>query len=259
MNLPAIALSESAAFILAVTRLSGFVITSPFPSKNVPVQIKVGLVLMLAWVVRSTEPASPLLSLDLKMLGLVPGEIGIGILIGFTVRITFSAAELLGSSFAQSTGLTMAQVYDPTLGTEDPVPARVVSLFAMLIFFAMGAHRVALAYTLESFRVLPIGQAVDISIAAPSIVDFIAHAMDAGVRLSLPVMAVALAVQVTLALVARAAPSLQVFSIGMGVTVAAGFLAIIGSLHDASAGLSTELQQEAPRIEQVLGGLSPAP
>jgi flagellar biosynthesis protein FliR len=186
------------------------------------------------------------------LMGLVPAELGIGLIIGFTVRITYAAAEILGVSFAQSTGLTMGAVYDPNLGSEDPVVARIMTLFAMLLFLALGSHRVAIGYALESFRALPIGQGADIGAVAPTFVTYLSQAMDAGVRLSLPVMAVALAIQVTLALVARASPSLQIFSIGMGVTVAAGLLAILGSLNDISAGLGADLQKQAPRIEQVL-------
>ncbi|MBX3206257.1 MAG: flagellar biosynthetic protein FliR [Labilithrix sp.] len=254
--LPAFALAEAAAFVLAATRVAGFVVTSPFPGRNVPSRAKVGLVLMLAWIARAVQPAAPDLGLDLALFGLVPGELGIGIVMGFTVRVTFSAAEMLGSSFAQGTGLTFGQVYDPTLGGEDSVPSRLVTLFSMLLFLGLGAHRIALAYALESFRALPIGHAVDIGAAAPSIVDFVAQAMDAGVRLSIPVMAIALAVQIALALVARASPSLQVFSVGMGVTVAAGLLAILGTIDDAAAGLAGELEREGARIEQVVSDVA---
>jgi flagellar biosynthetic protein FliR len=255
-SLPAFALAEAAAFVLAATRIAGFVVTSPFPGKNVPSKAKIALVLMLAWIARGASTATPGLGLDLALLGLVPGELGTGLVMGFAVRTTFAAAEVLGSSFAQGTGLTFAQVYDPTLGNEDAVPSRIVTLFSMLLFLGLGAHRIALAYALESFRVLPIGHTVEIGAAVPSLVDLISQATDAGVRLALPVIAVALAVQLALALVARASPSLQVFSVGMGVTVAAGLLTILGSIDDATAGLAAELAREGPRIEQVVSSIS---
>ncbi|MBX3228825.1 MAG: flagellar biosynthetic protein FliR [Labilithrix sp.] len=252
--------AEAAALVLAIARLAGFVLVSPFPGKSTPTQVKVGLVLLLAWVVRAGQPYLPSLRLDGSLVGLVPCELGVGLLIGFTVRVTYSAAEILGSSFAQSTGLTMGAVFDPAMGTEDPVPARVMTLLAMLLFLACGAHRVALGYLLESFRVVPIGQTVDIGATAPSFVGFVSQAVEAGVRLSLPVMGVALVVQLALALVSRASPSLQVFSIGAGISVAAAVLTIMGAMDDTAAGLAAEMQNEAPRIEQVLGvatGTSP--
>lgn len=252
-SVPAFALAEVAAFMLAAARVAGFVVTSPFPGRNVPTKVKIALVLLMAWVGRAAFPGAPHFGLDLHLLGLVPSELGIGLLMGFTVRITFSAAEVLGTSVAQATGLTMGQVYDPALGTEDPIPSRMVTLFAMLLFLTLGAHRVAIGYALESFRALPIGQGVSVGAGALSLFAYIEQAMDTGVRLALPVMAVALVVQVALALIARASPSLQVFSVGMGISVAAGLLAIIGSLSDAASGLAADLQRGGPRIEQVLG------
>lgn len=245
--------------MLTATRITGFVVVSPFPGKNVPNQAKIGLIVMLAWIARAAQVETPQLGLDFGLFAFVPAELGIGLMMGFTVRVTFSAAEMLGSSFAQSTGLTFGQMYDPTLGTEDSAPSRMITLFAMLLFLGIGAHRVALGYALESFRALPIGATIAIGSAAPSFVDFVSQAMDVGVRLSLPVMGVALAVQIALALVARASPSLQVFSVGMGVTVAAGLLVIMGSLDDAGAGLATELERGGARIERVLMDVAPSP
>lgn len=248
----AFVLAEAAAFVLAIARIAGFAVVSPFPGKHVPQTVKVGLVLALAFLVRSVGAANGGLSLDLRLVGLVPCELGLGLVMGFTVRITYAASEILGASFAQSIGMTMGQVYDPALGTDDPIAARVVTIFAMLLFLALGAHRVALGYALESFHALPLGQTANLAAATPTFVGYLAEAMEAGVRLSMPVMAVGLTVQVALALIARASPSLQVFSIGMGVTVAAGLLSIMASLDDTRAGLGAELTKTGPRIEQVL-------
>lgn len=252
-SLQDIVIAEAAALLLAVTRIAGFVLVAPFPPKNATAQTKIGLILLLAWVARAGQPYIPSLHLDFGLMALAPSELGIGLLIGFTVRITYSSAEILGSSFAQATGLTMGSVYDPTMGTDDPVPARVITLFAMLLFLALGAHRVALGYLLESFHALPIGRAVDISVAAPTFVDYVTQAVDAGVRLSLPVVGVSLVVQLALALVSRASPQLQVFSVGMGISVAAAVLTFMGSINDVASGLGAQMQNDAPRIEQVLG------
>lgn len=254
---PAFVLAEAAALVLATARIAGFVLVSPFPGKGVPGKIKIGLVLVLAFLVRAAVPATPALGLDLGLLGVIPGELGIGLVIGLTVRVTFAAAEILGAAFAQSTGLMMGQVYDPTAGADETVPARVVTLFAMLLFLALGAHRVALAYVLESFRALPLGAGAELAEAAPSFVALVAQAMDGGVRLGLPVMAIGLVVQIALALVARASPSLQVFSVGLGITVVAGLLSIIDGFDDAAAGLAAELSRAGPNIERVLDAIQP--
>lgn len=252
MTLPAAWLAQLAMLALATSRLAGMVMTSPFPGNHVPTQLKIGLVLVLAWVATGTMPPADL-TLDLRLVGLAAGEVALGLLVGITFRITFSCAEIMGSSFSQSLGLTSGHVFDPMLETDDGVPARIGTLLAVLLCFSLGAHRIAIGYVLASFHALPVGHAVSATQAVPLLVDYAGAAISAGVRLGLPVAAVALAVQITLALVARASPSLQIFSVGLALSVAAGLLAIIAGLDDITAGLGAELSQLGPHLEQVFG------
>ncbi|MDB4943525.1 MAG: Flagellar biosynthesis protein FliR [Labilithrix sp.] len=251
MNLPQAWLSELATLALATSRIAGLVVTSPFPGKGTPTEIKVGMVFVFGYLAASTiAPVN--LSLDLRLAGLSISEVALGLTIGLTFRITFSCAEMVGSSFSQSLGLTQAHVFDPMLESDDGVPGRIATMLAMLLVFSLGAHRVAIAYVLQSFHALPVGQGFAAIHAVPLLVDYTGSAIAAGVRLGLPVAGVALAVQITLALIARASPSMQIFSVGMALSVGAGMLAVIGSIDDVSAGIAVELGQLAPRLEHVL-------
>ena len=256
MNLPAAWLAELATVALATSRLSGMVVTAPFPGNHVPARVKVGLVLVLAWVAVGTMPAANL-ALDLRLAGLAAGELALGLIIGITFRMTFSCAEIMGQSFSQSLGLTSGHVFDPMLESDDGVPGRIATILAMLLVFALGTHRVALAYVFESFHALPVGQAFAVTQAVPLLVEYSGAAIAAGVRLGLPVAGVALAVQVTLALVARASPSLQIFSVGLALSIVAGLLAILASIDDVTAGIAVELVQLGPRLEHVLEAMRP--
>ena len=250
-------LAEAAAFTLAATRVAGFTLATPFPGRNVPVHAKVGLVLALAWVARGAAVDVPTFGLDLALVPHVATELGLGLAIGFTVRVTFSAAEVFGDAIAQATGMTLGQAYDASLGSEDLVVGRLATTLAMLLFLALGAHRVVLGYLVDSFRALPVGAAVGVHLAAPVLVDLVGEAIGAGVRLALPVTAVGLGVQTALALVARASPSLQMFSVGLAVSVAAGMLALLASLEDTSRALAAELARLGPRLEAVLAAIAP--
>lgn len=259
MGLPAAWLAMLATAALASSRIAGIVLTAPFPGNHVPRAVKVGLVVLLSLLVASIVPPAPGVGLDLRLLGFATTEIAVGLLVGFTFRLTFACAEVMGGTFSQSLGLTFGHVFDPTLGSDDAVPGRIATILGMLLVLALGAHRVAIAYVLQSFHVLPIGGPVSIAGATPLLVDWGGAAIAAGVRLALPVAAVAFAVQVTLALVARAAPSLQIFNVGLAVTVGAGVLAVIASLDDVTAGLGAELAKTGPRIDELLQVLHVGP
>ena len=251
MIIPAAWMAEAATLALAVGRLAGMVGTSPFPGNNVPTPIKVGMVLALGWVALGSMPAANL-TVDLALVGLTASEVAVGLLIGLTFRITFACAEVMGATFSQSLGLTAAHVFDPMLESDDGVAGRIVTMLAMLLVIGLGAHRIAIAYVMQSFHALPVGHAVEVTQASPLLVAYAGEAIAAGVRLALPVVAVGLAVQVTLALVARASPSLQVFSVGMALSVGAGLLAMIGGMSDMTMGIAAELNNLGPRLEHVL-------
>ena len=251
MNLPQAWLAELATVALATSRIGGMIVTAPFPGAGVPSQVKVGMVFVFGFLAASTIPAAHL-ALDLHLAGLAIAEVALGLLIGVTFRITFSCAEMVGSSFSQSLGLTQAHVFDPMLESDDGVPGRITTILAMFLVFSLGAHRVCIAYLLESFHAIPVGQGIAITQAVPLLVDYAGAAISSGIRLGLPVAGVALAVQITLALIARASPSLQIFSVGMTLSVGAGLLAVIASIDDVVLGISGELSQLGPRLEHVL-------
>lgn len=251
MNLPQAWLAELATMALTTSRIGGMIVTSPFPGKGVPTQVKVGMVFVFGYLATSTIPAASL-QLDMKLVGLSVVEACLGILIGLVFRLTFSCAEMVGSSFTQSLGLSQAHIYDPMLESDDGVPGRIATLLAMMLVFSLGTHRICIAYVLESFHALPVGHAYSITAATPLLVDYAGSAIAAGVRLGLPVAGVALSVQITLALIARASPQMQVFSVASSLAVAAGMIAVIASIDDVAKGIGGELTELAPRIDHVL-------
>jgi flagellar biosynthetic protein FliR len=244
---------QAAAFALVMSRLSGFVVVSPFPGNNVPAMQRVGLVVVLAWVTSLFAPTAAVpadLGMHLIMSAML--ELGCGLAIGFAFRLVFSASEVLGAVLSQATGLSAATVLNPASDSHDSALGRIVSLLAMLVALGAGVHRIALAYLLQSFRAIPVGTAMSIPQATGAFVDLAGSAVEVGVELAMPVVAVGLVIQIGLALIARAAPSLQIFSVGLGILIASGFVTIIATLGDMGSGLTSYFGGLAGHIDEVL-------
>lgn len=217
---------------LVVSRLAGFVVVSPFPGGNVPAVAKMGLVCTVAFfVVTSMNPGTLPTELDGALIVNAMTEIALGVALGFVFRVAFSAAEMLAGVSGQAIGLGMASEYDPHTESQESALGRVLVMLAMLVAFAVGAHRVALTAVLGSFEALPIGRGAHAAHAAPMLLDLAGRALAEGVHLALPVIVVTLGVQLALAFVARSAPSLQIFNVGTGVLVAAGLMTLLASTH----------------------------
>ena len=257
MDLARLLLSQAALWALATCRLGGFVLTSPFPGENVPTSQRVGLVVVLAWAASVNAPTAHLpAGIGAALLGSAAFEVAIGVLLGVTFRFVYAAAEVLGQSLAQGTGLSSPGVFNPTLGTSDTPIGRMVTLLAMLLALAMGAHRVALGAVLSSFHALPLGAGADLGAAAGPLVNLAANTIAVGVRLSLPVTAVALVVQLALAMIARAAPSLQIFNVGLGITLGAGAAVLLTVLPDLGLGLGDHFDSLRAWMDQVLSAVA---
>jgi flagellar biosynthesis protein FliR len=252
-SLAGLFLSSAALFALVATRVAGFVVVSPFPGQNVSATQRMSLVLALAWIATTIAPAEAVpRSLDLRLLGPAVSELGFGLLIGLAFRLVFSAAEILGSILGQATGLGSPSVLNPTIDAPDTAVGRIVALTGMLVALGAGIHRVVIGALLESFRALPVGSAAVLDAPILALVGVGIDAFVVGVRLSTPVVAVALLAHLALALISRAAPSLQVFSVGFTALFAAGILTIVNGLDDMSAGLATHFQRVMPAIDEVL-------
>ncbi|MEO8875818.1 MAG: flagellar biosynthetic protein FliR [Polyangiaceae bacterium] len=257
MSLAELLLGQAGGFALVASRIAGFVVGSPFPGQNVSKTQRVGLVCVLSWV------ATPIASFSHVPRGFGPAliasammEVGCGLAIGLTLRFVLTAADVAGSALSQASGLSSANILDPTSGTQEPVLGKVVTLMAMLLALSVGAHRVVLSYLLESLRVLPVGSKIEIANVMPVFVSMTGNALMVGVRLALPIVAVSLVLQLTLAMIARAAPSLQIFSVGLALLVLTTLTLLVDGIHEISAGMVTELGTVGPHLDQVLSRLA---
>ena len=251
-----ILLTNAATFGLVVARLAGFVVVSPFPGSQVNKTARISLVAVLAWIVTSFAPTREApRTLDLALVLVVGRELAVGLIIGLTFQAVFWVAEITGQVASQAVGLSQPSTLNPTLGTQDMVLSRILSLFALLLAVTVGVHRVALGMLLESFRAIPVGSAMDVSAPAMALFDLTVSSFSVGLLLALPLLAVAFVVQLGLAMIARAAPALQVFSVGWAVLLAVGAAILVSSVREIGEGLLAHMGSLAAALDHNLTAL----
>ncbi len=246
--------ANAALFALLASRITGCVVVSPFTGQNVGRTQRATLVVSLAWIAMSMAPTTSVpQKLDLELAGRAALEIGCGLVVGVAFRFVFATAEILGSILGQMTGLSSPSVLNPTMDSPETAVGRIVGLCAMLVALGVGMHRAALGGLLESFRALPVGSVFLLDAPLLRVADLTIDSFVVGVRLSTPVVAVALLAQIVLAMVSRAAPSVQIFSVGFGVIFASGILTVVACLDDMTAGLAARFGELAPFLDEALG------
>jgi flagellar biosynthetic protein FliR len=245
-------------FALVGARIGGFVAISPFPGDSVGRMPKIGLVVVLTLFAAPLARRADGLGSDPGLWLVVPvlSELAVGAGIGACFRMLLASAEVLGALVSQSVGLAVPSVVSPALGTQETALTHATTLLAMLVALASGAHRVAVGYLVGSMRVLPLGSALHLDGTLATFIALSADCLTVGVRLAAPVLAVSLAVQMGLALLSRAAPSLQLFSVGFAILVATGLLTLSASLPNITRGLGEHVGTLGPILDRVLATLA---
>jgi flagellar biosynthetic protein FliR len=253
---------ELLRYSLELTRIAGVIAMTPLAWSLAPLRFRVALALLLAVVVHG--PSSRLYpapefhgQLDLALA--IAGELLLGLAFGFVVRLSLTVGELVGEVVTPAIGLGAAQIFDPMSHVTHGVVTTILRLFSVLLALVLGLHRVAIGGLIQSFQVLPVGNIYSTFGATEPILLLTAELISCAVRIALPVLAVVFVTNLALAFVARAAPAIQVFSVGFAITLAVGLLVLTLVLPDLAYQLGADFSHVGARLERLLaaiGGLS---
>jgi flagellar biosynthetic protein FliR len=217
------------SFIWPLTRILGLIaVAPPIGNSTVPMQVKLVLGITLAMIVSPTLP--PFTSADpLSLTGIMilVQQFVIGASMGFVMRVVFDGIELAGEVVGLTMGLGFASFFDPQTQGRSSAIGQFLVLLATLLFFAFNVHLALLATLVESFKIIPIGADVTTGLSFQKIALWGGEIFSIGMRLSLPIVAALLITNISLGILTRAAPQLNLFGIGFPVTITVGFLMVM--------------------------------
>lgn len=227
------------AFVFPLARILAVLATAPV-FNNVALSMQARLIIGLAISV-ALAPALPATQ------GIPPGswvglivlaqQILIGIVIGFTLRLVFTAVDVAGELIGLQMGLGFASFYDPQTASQTPVMSEFLGLLATLIFLALNGHLLTLSVLAESFTLLPVAVAPFAAKGFAALLSWAATLFSTGVLLALPLIAALLIANIALGVLARIAPQLNIFAVGFPVTIVAGFTVLALTLPYFGAAL----------------------
>lgn len=215
-----------ASFLWPLTRILGLLSVAPlFGNVTVPKRVKLGLGVMLAFIVAPAIPMLPTIDpLSFSGVLMLMQQSLIGIAMGFTMRIVFACVELAGEMVGLSMGLGFATFFDPQTKGRSIAISQFLSLMMILMYLVLNVHLALLATLAESFSTLPISSVPINGRVFQEMALWGGKIFSTGVQLALPIVAALLIINVGLAVLARSAPQLNLFGIGFPVTLAVGFM-----------------------------------
>lgn len=214
------------AFFWPFVRIGAMLAIMPVLSaRTVPMRIK------LLFAVVITAAIAPSIQLDqaidpFTQAGLVMAliQVGIGLAMGLAFLVMFQAFALAGQILANAMGLGFASLVDPSTGVQSPVISQLYTIIASLLFVAFNGHLLVIQALSYSFQQLPLSAGF-LSLATVHDIAWWGSSMFVwGMIIALPTLTALLLANISLGVISRAAPTLNVFSIGFVITILGGLV-----------------------------------
>jgi flagellar biosynthetic protein FliR len=253
IELDALFRSELGSLSLELARITGLVIVCPLLWVDAPKRVRAAIVVLLTFLVHGQGKVAPGIvgAPELAVIGIF-GELALGAGMGFVVRLVLAIAEVTANAAAPLIGFGIAQVFNPATGDEDTVLNALLQKVAMLVALITGLHHVVIGTLLASFQAVPVGTLISPGRIYPLILETSSTMLSTGVRLALPLMAVLFMVQIALGFVSRAAPAMQIFSVGFAFTLVTGGVVLALLLPDFTRELAAEFSFVGSHMEATL-------
>lgn len=227
MNFPVLTPEQVQLFLFSLLRVSTILVTMPIIGNAfVPRHVKGGLSLLMTIVIYpAVHQDLPVIPLEfLPILLRMAAEVIIGIMIGFTARFVFAGIQFAGDIIGFQMGFSIASMYDPSTSQQVSVISEFQFMMAMIIFLFVDAHHIFLAAMVDSFRILHLEDLRFSGELLQRLVTLSADVFVIAIKISAPIVAVLLFVNVGLGVIARTVPQINIFIVGIPLQIAVGLI-----------------------------------
>jgi flagellar biosynthesis protein FliR len=211
-------LDQFLIFVLVLTRIGSLLMTMPvIGTATVPMQVRALLAIGISLILTPLFWGQPIPSPEnLLILGmLLAREAILGVALGLAVLTLLSGMQLAGQIISQTSGMTLADVANPTFDTSVPLFSQILEMLALAIFFLVGGHRQVIDALLRSFTWMPPGNGRLPDTLVETLTAITSHSFEIGIRAAAPVMVALLLATLVVALISRTLPQLNAVAVGL--------------------------------------------
>jgi flagellar biosynthetic protein FliR len=216
-------------FILVFARVATMIAMLPvFGSEDIPLAAKAALSFYLAMAVfpvALSAYSGPQSLTVASFIFALTKEVFIGIVIGFASSFLFIMVQFAGFLIDRQMGLEMIQVIDPTTQEEITFTGQFQTIIFTIVFLVTNAHYFLILAIIKSFDIIPL---LGVSVPADRIASYLtgmtASVFEIAIRLSAPVFVVLFISTITLGVIARTVPQINVFFVGLPMKITVGIL-----------------------------------
>lgn len=211
--------------------LAVFTAAPLFSSRAFPVRARILLAMVIALAAQASLPVQPVIGFgDPRAWGVVAQQVGVGLSIGFVIRLVFASVELAGEVIGFQMGLNFAAFFDPAMNTQVSAVARFYGYMASLLFVALDGHLMVVMAVVRSFQAFPVDQNFLQALSLMQLYSLGGEVFASALWIALPVVGMLMFVNLAMGIVSRVAPQMNIISVGFPVTLSVGLIGITVTL-----------------------------
>ncbi len=220
----------AAAFMLSFARIGTMVMLLPgLGEMTVSPRVRLTIALVLTAVIMPLHRND--YQIDLRAFGPVLLTLGqellVGVVLGLLARLTIAALQIAGSVAAQQMGLGFVTAVDPTQGQQGAIVGNFLGVLGITLIFATDMHHLIISALNDSYTVFRPGEIPILGDVANILTTTISGTFRIGVQISAPFLVIGLLFNLGLGVLSRLMPQMQVFFIGMPLSILAGLLLLL--------------------------------
>lgn len=246
-------------FVLVLVRVSSFIAFFPlFAKKQLPNMVKVGLAASLAffWYGTMEESANldPNTVLEFGLVSsvlLISKEVLIGVVLSIALGVFFLPAKIAGSYVGQELGLSLASINDPASQDSSTLLSKIFETFCILIFFGLNLHHFLILVIHHSFESVE-RSANALQLPTEELVTLLNRTNDYGFMIVAPAVILFMLITLGISFLTKAAPSLNLFSVGMPVRIGLGLFGLMVFCPIVFGAIQSYLYRVQADVEHIL-------
>ncbi len=219
-------------FMLIFARIMGmFYTVSFFDSDSIPEQVRLGLIFFITITIFPVVQSHfTSVSNDIIIYAMTAiGEAAIGACIGLSISIYFAVFQLAGQYFTVQMGFGASEVFDPLSQMSLPLMGQYLYMVFVLIFMALNGPALIIKELFDSYDLVNLKDFLNMGFITSKygLIAQFGDLLVIGLRISMPILGALLLLSITMGLLAKAAPQMNLLMIGFPISITVGFIVLM--------------------------------
>lgn len=219
-------------FLLVLVRIASFVAVAPFFGlSSVPTRVKIGFSALMAILIVQVMPGELVYDGMLEYGIIAAKEAITGLMLGMMANACTYIIGFSGHLIDMQVGLSMAQEYNPMTRTQESITGNLYYYTIMLLLLTSDLYHYLIKAVADSFTLIPVNtQIFNWDYLAGSMITFITDMLIIAFRMMLPVFACMMTLNCILGIMAKVAPQMNMFAVGIQIKIFVGYAVLVATV-----------------------------